>query len=104
MSHDDSIEHTGLVTETQAMVSNDASRPRGIIGTICQDKEPSVQQTNHKTSSIGNNQAWWIEMQESHVPSWLMQKPKSEELPQRNPRRAWCNIHAGATCGLARRM
>ena len=27
MSHDDSIEHTGLVTKIQAMVSNDASRP-----------------------------------------------------------------------------
>jgi len=27
MSHDDSIEHTGLAVETQAMLSNDASRP-----------------------------------------------------------------------------
>jgi len=35
MSHDDSIEHTGLAVETQAMLSNDASRPQGIIGTIC---------------------------------------------------------------------
>jgi len=42
MLHNDSIEHTGLVTETQAIVSNDASRPQGIIGTICQDKGLSV--------------------------------------------------------------
>ena len=35
MLHDVSIEHTGLVVETQAMLSNDASGPRGIIGTIC---------------------------------------------------------------------
>jgi len=35
MPHDDNIEHTRLVVETQAILSNDASRPRGIIGTIC---------------------------------------------------------------------
>jgi len=39
-------------------------------------------------------------MQESRVPSRPMQKLKSEELPWRNPRQAWCDIHAGATCGL----
>jgi len=103
MSHDDSIKHTELVTKTQAMVSND-TRPWGIIGTICWDKKPSVQQTNHKTSSIRNDQAWWIEMQESCVPSQPMQKLKSEELPWRNPWWAQCDIHAGATCGLAQRM
>ena len=35
MLHDDSIEHAGLAVETHAMLSNDASRPRGMIGTIC---------------------------------------------------------------------
>jgi len=57
MLHDDGIEHTGLVVETQAMLSNDTSRPRRIIGTICQDKELSIRQTNHIASSIGNNRA-----------------------------------------------
>ena len=38
----DSIEHTGLVAETQARVSNDASRPQGIIGTICYESPLGV--------------------------------------------------------------
>jgi len=57
MLHDDNIEHTGLVVETQAMLSNDASRPRGIIGTICYDKEPSIQRANQIASSFGNDRA-----------------------------------------------
>ena len=57
MSHDGSIERTGLVVETQAMMSNDISRPRGIIGTICRDKGPSVRRTNDNAGSIGNDRA-----------------------------------------------
>jgi len=43
-------------------------------------------------------------MQESRVSLRPMQKPKSEELPWRNSRRARCDIHAGVTCGLLLRM
>jgi len=47
--HNGSIKHTGLVVETQAVVSNDASRPQGTFGSICRDKGLSIQQANHKT-------------------------------------------------------
>jgi len=35
MLHDGGIKHTGLVVETQTVVSNNASRPQRIFGTIC---------------------------------------------------------------------
>ena len=43
-------------------------------------------------------------MQKVCVSSRLTQKLKSEELPWRNPQRAWCDIHVGVACGLVNRM
>ena len=79
MLHDSgSIKHTGLVVETQAVVSNDISRPQGIIGTICWDKGPSVRWTNHKTSSIGNDWACNVPLLRAYSVGHFRSEPRTK--------------------------